>query len=116
MKRGTIDPVASERMHRERIEAQKASPSRQIKEHYDAKMAKLEYEKAIAQVVDRRQMEQDAFRMGRLVRDGVMAIPDRLAAILAAESDPTKIHAHLVKEFRRVLEALSAEEPSSKPA
>ena len=45
MTRACIDEKASYRMHWERLAALRPSPSRQIKDLYDAKMAKLEYEK-----------------------------------------------------------------------
>ena len=96
-------------MQRERVEAQKSSPSRQIKDLYDAKMAKLEYEKATGVLIERSQVEKEAFRTGRIVRDNMMGIPDRLAGVLASETDQKKIHVILTKEIRQAIEALSIE-------
>ena len=103
----TIDEDASERMHRDRLAAQTASPSRQIKDLYGARMAKLEWEKEIGAVVERAVVDKEAFEIGRIVRDALMRLPDRLAGILAAELNQQKIHALLTKEFRQVLEALA---------
>jgi hypothetical protein len=47
-----VDADTSLRLHQERLAVQQRSPARQVKDHYDAKMAKLEYEKAAAQVVE----------------------------------------------------------------
>ena len=109
LKEGEIDAEASAKRHDDRLAAQQTSPSRQIKDHYDAKMAKLAYERAIGQVVDRKLVEQDAFRVGRVIRDALMGLPDRLSGTLASESSQQKIHALLMKEFRQVLEHLTVE-------
>ena len=102
-----IDPEESIRLQRARHDAQRRSPSRDIKDLYDAKMAKLEYEKAIGQVIERDQVRNDAFRLGRIIRDGIMGLPDRLAGVLASETDQQQVHAILTKELRQVLEALA---------
>jgi hypothetical protein len=48
-----------------------------------------------------------AFRRARIVRDGMLNLPDRLAAVLAAEHDATKVHTLLTNEIRTVLVELS---------
>ncbi|MFN7225836.1 MAG: hypothetical protein ACK5UY_01100 [Holosporales bacterium] len=48
-----------------------------------------------------------AFRRARIVRDGMLNLPDRVAAVLAAETDAAKVHAILTKEIRLILEAIS---------
>ena len=48
-----------------------------------------------------------AFRRARIVRDGMLNLPDRLAAILAAEHDATKVHTLMTTEIRTVLVELS---------
>jgi len=105
-----VDENASERMHRERLAAQQTSPSRQLKDLYAAKTAKLEYDKAINSVLDKAQVEKDAFRIARIVRDTLMRLPDRLAGVLASETDQNKIHAMLTTELRQALETLTAED------
>jgi hypothetical protein len=52
-------------------------------------------------------VEREAFRMGQIVRDHILNIPDRLAELLAVETDATKIHSLLTKELREALAALS---------
>ena len=82
-----IDEAVSEGIHRERLTAQQSSPSRQIKELYDAKMVKLDYEKAIGTLVEKSDVGKEAFRTGRIVRDTLMGLPDRLASVLASKTD-----------------------------
>ena len=102
-----IDEKASYRMHQERLAALRPSPSRQIKDFYAAKMAKLEYEKATGVLIERVQVEKEAFRTGRMIRDTLLGLPDRLAGVIASEPDQKKIHALLTKELMQVLEPLS---------
>lgn len=104
---GDIDVSESVRMHAERLAAQTSSPARKIKEHYEAKMAKLEYEKAAGLLLEKAAVERDAFRNGRQIRDGLLSFADRLAALLAAESDANKIHALLTKEVHQLLAQLA---------
>jgi hypothetical protein len=48
-----------------------------------------------------------AFNKARIVRDGLLNIPDRMASLLAAENDAAKIHTILNAEIRSVLEELT---------
>jgi hypothetical protein len=41
------------------------------------------------------------------MRDALLNVPDRIAAVLAAERDPARVHAELTKEIKRVLHELS---------
>ena len=43
----------------------------------------------------------------RMLRDGLLGLPDRLSSTLAAESDPRKVHVMLKAEIARELEALA---------
>ena len=76
------------------------------KERYKAKLAKLEYEHKIGQLVDRESVEREAFRVARVVRDAMLSIPDRLAALVTAETDQAKNHAILTKEIMAALKGL----------
>ena len=76
------------------------------KERYKAKLAKLEYEHKIGQLVDRESVEREAFRVARVVRDAMLSLPDRLAALMTAETDQAKNHAILTKEIMAALKGL----------
>lgn len=47
------------------------------------------------------------FSKARVVRDGILNIPDRISSLLATVNDASKIHEILTHEFRVVLEELS---------
>jgi len=48
-----------------------------------------------------------AFTNGRMARDNLLNIPDRLAATLAAETDADKVHLILTGEIRKALDELA---------
>jgi hypothetical protein len=79
--------------------------SRAIKEAYLARLAKLEYEEKSAVLVKADAVKKEAFRVARMVRDGLLNIPDRVSAELAADSDAFTIHRKLTLEIRKALEA-----------
>lgn len=74
-----------------------------------ARGRQLEHENRVAagKYVDRDDVRQDAFRVGREIRDGLLNIPDRMASVLAAESDAMKIHSLLTAEIAGALKGLA---------
>jgi len=50
------------------------------------------------------------FAKGRIIRDGILNIPDRVSSLLAGIDDVAKIHEILTREFREVLEELSRDD------
>jgi len=83
------------------------SQARAKKEKYLAALRKLEYEQKSGQLIPADEVEREYFSIARTVRDGILNIPARVAAILSAESDPDKITKILTDEILQVLEALS---------
>jgi hypothetical protein len=61
--------------------------------------------------VDADEVPAQIFALGRRLRDGLMGLPDRLAPVLAGESDAAVIHRLLTEELERGLEELSAARP-----
>jgi hypothetical protein len=61
----------------------------------------------IGQLVPLEDVKKVAFARGRIIRDGIMNIPDRVSSLLANENDAAKIHEILAEEIREVLEELS---------
>ncbi len=57
-------------------------------------------------MVDRESVEREAFRVARVVRDAMLSLPDRLAALVTAETDQAKNHAILTKEIMAALKGL----------
>jgi hypothetical protein len=62
----------------------------------------LELVKKRGDVLDRRQVETAAFNLYRQLRDACMAIPDRLCAQLATESNQETVRQLLEEELRSV--------------
>ena len=58
--------------------------ARTLNEQYKAALNKLEYEKKSGKLVDVETLERLFFDAGRKVRDQLLAIPDRCAALVAA--------------------------------
>jgi hypothetical protein len=50
------------------------------------------------------------FAKGRIIRDGMMNIPDRISSLLATINDSSQIHEILSKEIREVLMELSRDD------
>jgi hypothetical protein len=96
----TVDPEA-EQISRE------YTKHRSIGAGYDAYLKKLEYERKIGRYVLADEVKQEAYTLYRMVRDAILNIPDRIAPIVAAESDTEKVREMLTSEFIMALEALS---------
>lgn len=80
--------------------------SKAKREAFMAELARLEYELKAGQLVPIEDVKKEAFKMARVVRDGILNIPDRLAAELAAETNQFRVHTRLTEELRKVLEEL----------
>jgi len=81
--------------------------SRAIREAYAARLTRLEYDQRSAKLVDKNELKMKLAKLHMAVRDSLRTIPDRVAPILAAETDQAKIHAMLLKEIGQALEGLS---------
>jgi hypothetical protein len=81
--------------------------SRAIREAYAARLTRLEYDQRSAKLVDKAELKLRLARLHMSVRDSLRTIPDRVAPIVAAESDQSKIHSMLLKEIGQALEGLS---------
>lgn len=77
--------------------------SRAVREHYLARLAKIEFEERAGKLVSRDEVTIAAFTKARTVRDNLLNIPDRVAALLAAESDAVRTHQILSDEIRKAL-------------
>lgn len=80
-----------------------------------AQLAELELMQQTGQLVLAKEVESRVFGMARAGREAIMAMPDRLATLLAAESDPGKVHAMLTAECRKVCEHLASTEAARAP-
>ena len=72
-----------------------------------AKLLEIKARVEAGKYVDADDVRVAAFNKARVVRDGLLNIPDRLSAVLATESDPARVHELLAAEIRTALEELS---------
>lgn len=77
--------------------------ARMVKATFEAKLSQLEYERKIGRYVLVDEVKAAAFKAHRTVRDNLLNIPDRIAAQLAAETDPHKTHKLLLDEIYSAL-------------
>lgn len=85
------------------------SEQRALLTQYKAGLAKIELDKASGTVVDTATVQYAAFDTARRVRDSILNLPDRLAPLLAAESDVHTVRTLLDTELRRALDELHNE-------
>jgi hypothetical protein len=83
--------------------ASQYSKARAVREHYQARLAKLEFEERTGKLVSKDEVQVAAFNKFRQFRDAVLNLPDRLAAMLAAETDAAKAYEILSTEIRKAL-------------
>ena len=81
--------------------------ARTIELVFRAKLRRLEFETKQARLIEAEAVRKTVADAVRGIRDGILALPDRLATVLAAESDPKKVHVVLKAELTRELEGLA---------
>ena len=81
--------------------------SRARKEHWQASLAKLQVEQQKKELIPVTDLKIKLAKMHMGLRDSLKAIPDRVAPILAAETEQAKVHTLLLNEISGVLEGLS---------
>jgi hypothetical protein len=87
--------------------ASQYTKARAVREHYQARLAKIEYEERTGKLVSKDEVQVAAFNKFRQFRDHMLNIPDRVAAMVAAESDAAKCYEILAVEIRRSLNEFS---------
>ncbi len=80
--------------------------AQRYKEIFQALTKKLEYEKLDGSLLSREEVEKAAFESGRQIRDMLQAIPDRIAPLVAAETDLHACTQILKAEIRSILESM----------
>lgn len=85
--------------------------SKTLKEHFASRMAELRFAEAEGKLVDADKVKRDAYTLGRKARDRLLAIADRVSPIVAAETDPNKVHAVLSRELSEVCREIATASP-----
>ena len=83
--------------------------SRAVREAYQARLAKLEFEERSGKLIDADQVKVRAFKMARSARDALLTLPDRLAPILASSTDVQEIHRLLLDDIERTCQRIATE-------
>lgn len=81
--------------------------ARAKREKYLAELARLKYELESGRLLDAREVEKAWFDKARIVRDAILNLPDRVAPLVASETDEHKVHRILTDELRSALEELA---------
>ncbi len=81
--------------------------SRERKEHYNAELARLQALKEREDLVTTADVKRMASTLGRQIRDNILAIPNRVAPLLAAARDSAEVHRLLSEELSTALRVLS---------
>ena len=82
------------------------------KEEALAELRELELQEKQGLLVDAAHVREEGFKAGRIIREGLQAIPDRVTALVVAQFGVTelsaaKVHALLTEEIRKALTAVS---------
>ena len=76
---------------------------------YQGKLAEQKFDIEAGKLVYRDEVEQKSFAVARVLRDQILAIPERLAGEVASSTDTREIKEIMYKEINSVLEYLSSE-------
>lgn len=79
------------------------------REAIEARRAQVELERLMGELVPVADVKREYFAIVREMRDALLALPDRVAQVLAIESDPRGVHRVLSEEIEQVLHGLSRE-------
>lgn len=80
--------------------------SRAIRESYQARLTKLEFEERSRTLVRADEVRVTVFNMARRARDVLLTIPDRISPLVAACSDAAECHKIIAGEIRKACEEL----------
>jgi hypothetical protein len=72
--------------------------ARAVREHYQARLAKIEYEQRIGNLVSKDEVKIAQFNIDRTRRDHMMNVPDRVCAAIASELKDLLVAAGLPAE------------------
>lgn len=102
--RGHYKPLPPSERALEPVPGITYSDARALREVYVAQKHKLSIIERSGKMVDRQEVEEEASRLFRMLRDACFNLPPRLAAQLAAETDEMAVFDILEGALRRVFE------------
>lgn len=81
--------------------------SRAIREAYEARLKKLEFDERTGKLISTETVQREAFNAARKTRDMVLNIPDKVIPLLVGKTDIHEMKEILRKELLRTLENLA---------
>ena len=81
--------------------------ARAVRETYEARLKELDFNVRSGDLVSADEVRVASFTVARKARDLLLALPDRLSAVLAGLTETADVHRVLSEEVRRVCEELS---------
>jgi hypothetical protein len=81
--------------------------ARAARELYQAQLAKLDLDRQRGILVRADEVKLGAFNMARRARDQLIALPERVAALLAATQDAGEVQRILEEEMERVCQEIA---------
>lgn len=78
-----------------------------LEKTYKAELARLEYEKKLGDLVPKDEVDRQAQEVGKLIRNRLEAIPNKLAPIVAGMASPVEVAERLKVEINQLLTDLS---------
>jgi hypothetical protein len=74
------------------------------------KLLEIRVQTAMGRLIPAEEMKNAMFAKGRIIRDGILNIPDRIAPLLLNKNDVPEIHGILMRELCEVLKELSQDD------
>ena len=72
-------------------------------QHYKALLQEIKYLIEIGVLADKTECDQEVFKTYRALRDNLLNLPDRVAAIIASETKPERVRAIITREIEKIL-------------
>lgn len=82
--------------------------SQQVQALFRARLTQLEYDERSGKLCEVAGVQSEAFTVGRMVRDNLLQIPDRISSQLAAETSQVAVHKLLLGEITDALDSLTS--------
>ncbi len=80
-------------------------------QHYKARLKEIEFAVETGELIKKDECDREIFKTYRALRDNLLSVPDRVSALLAAETDPDRVRSIIILEFEKILGACEAMAP-----
>ncbi|MBS0153248.1 MAG: hypothetical protein JSS38_01510 [Nitrospira sp.] len=104
------DPMSEEEIDPETRKHPTFIESQAEREKFRAKLTELEYQERVGELISAKAVDDEWYRLTRMVRDSMLNIPARIADQLAHETDQRKVQDLLEAEINQALETIATHE------